>query len=788
MSTAVSARWNRVLLVLYLVFGVSGIPSLAAAEVPDDTEGAMAASVAVSVPTHAVSLFGAAGRSFSEIEVTWKDISEGVVPTGYLIVGGRSQPLPEPVDGVELDDDIDFSDGSVVLNVPPERESVVFGGLAASTPYIFEIFPYIRATEGIRYNTDGEPAAITSTLTPRPEPSGHVSDLKAEAVGRGLQISWAKPLEEPLPDGFVVWVGDSPKVRLPMDGMESEVDADLSDGEALLDVDGGSSEVSVTAAPGSRYYVAVFPYSNSGPHINYRLDSPFPVTAATTAPVPVVQSVEDTDPSNDSESISPASDESVTKAISDGFGMEGVIWESRFPERRVSAETLAAVSDASEGGTVGPKANETAAESRLERLTALRDPLNVSAFAIGPSEVEVSYAPSSSREVMVVFNETGAFEHPSGEAPGVGDSFAGGTVLSRDTETRLIHSGLKPGERLHYYVFSTNGFDYSPGVYASATPGLVSREDFEDEPRWENRTVTGSIPWDISEGAARIADPPESSSEEKHYLVSPAFDFSSMGLLRISFDVGGIFDTSALELLYSLNYRGEENPESEDVVWLPIPFEMEELSPEQGSTRFRAREVSLPEVVEGFSGVSLAFRFTGGETASKLGGLYVDNILIFYAGLPEAMDPISGYLDEYGLTINDLKDDSIDRDGLPVIVEYLVNGNPYVADSPRFSSAVMERAGGQRQLVFEFSSSRSDEPEGVTIKVLGSNDPSDEAPFVPISFEYLEATENGDGTYTHRYRQIAPIGDEAAKSILRLQVTHGRTGVSAQAVAESEGS
>ncbi len=103
------------------------------------------------------------------ITLNWTDAIGDQVPGAYLILG-EEMPLPGaaafevPVDGTPVDDDLDFSDGSVSVNVLYGVETYKFSGLAPGMGYQFMIYPYTNTGSDINYKTDGEaPGANTVT-------------------------------------------------------------------------------------------------------------------------------------------------------------------------------------------------------------------------------------------------------------------------------------------------------------------------------------------------------------------------------------------------------------------------------------------------------------------------------------------------------------------------------------------------------------------------------------------------------------------------------------------------
>ena len=64
-------------------------------------------------------------------------------------------------------------------------------------------------------------------------------------------------------------------------------------------------------------------------------------------------------------------------------------------------------------------------------------------------------------DVLIVWDEDGTFSAPSGAAPVVGQSFAGGTVLHMGGSSPQSHAGLADCQTRHYICWSVSGTNYS---------------------------------------------------------------------------------------------------------------------------------------------------------------------------------------------------------------------------------------------------------------------------------------------------------------------------------------
>ena len=83
----------------------------------------------------------------------------------------------------------------------------------------------------------------------------------------------------------------------------------------------------------------------------------------------------------------------------------------------------------------------------------VNEPTGVVASAVSDTEISLAFAAINSNDVIIVFDTDRTFTAPTGDAPSVGDSFAGGTVVYVGQVSPFAHTGLTANTQ-YYYVQS----------------------------------------------------------------------------------------------------------------------------------------------------------------------------------------------------------------------------------------------------------------------------------------------------------------------------------------------
>lgn len=109
----------------------------------------------------------AVASSGLSLNVSWVESTGDQLPTGYLILGEKvgKAAFDIPVDGVTVDNDLDWSDNKVSVNVAYGVGEYTFDGLQSSAEYTFTIFPFTNTGANIDYKTDGTSPTASGTTS-----------------------------------------------------------------------------------------------------------------------------------------------------------------------------------------------------------------------------------------------------------------------------------------------------------------------------------------------------------------------------------------------------------------------------------------------------------------------------------------------------------------------------------------------------------------------------------------------------------------------------------------------
>lgn len=131
-------------------------------------------------PSNYPTMFNATASGLS-INLEWVQSVGSQLPSGYLILGEKTgkTSFDVPVDGIPVENDLDWSDDKVSVNVGFGVGEYLFDGLGTNTSYSFIIYPFTNTGVNIDYKTDGTPPTADAT-------TGNVTVIQQEAFAMGL--------------------------------------------------------------------------------------------------------------------------------------------------------------------------------------------------------------------------------------------------------------------------------------------------------------------------------------------------------------------------------------------------------------------------------------------------------------------------------------------------------------------------------------------------------------------------------------------------------------------------
>ncbi|MFP4156612.1 MAG: lamin tail domain-containing protein [Opitutales bacterium] len=663
------------------------------------------------------------------LTLDWTDASAA---TGYLLLANTSGNFTSPVDGVDPTMDTDLSDGSALVKIDQGVQTADLTGLP-DTEYFFTLYVYSNDGINIDFKTDGTAPSASGTTEPLPQliisEIMQNPELVSDSLGEYIEIYNA---------------GSSPvdlqSYTLKDDDSDSHLIASSvivpAQGYAVLARDGDDTANGGFVAD---YVYSGFSLSNGGDEV---------VLVAADGTTEVDRITYDGGPSWPD----PAGAAMVFTGTASDDNNDPTFW------------TTATVREPGFIGSDGPDVDKgspgfTGSDQNLPSLT---DPFGLSVLSDSPTSTSINFTAVGGNDVVVLFNSTGSFGTPSGTPPAPGTSLADGTVLSVGQTSPVTHNGLTTGEEVFYAVYSVNDSGiYSPGLTASATPGLINEENFESNSVWVNRSVEGDDPWDTSGGTANIDGATSNGTgSDTHYLVSPEFNLTGKADVTIRFDYGNAYVGPDIQLAYSTNYSGTGNPEDLGITWTIIPTTLIDNDGTDSTPVNDSGLIALPGGLEGESSVYLAFIYTADGTLDNSEAWQIDHIQIAYSSQLDTTDPLGDYLIDRGITAADLATDT-NGNGFPAIIEYLAGfGDGEGRETIRF-------AADPANFALTLNSDRATDPDGIIVELLATSDLANG--FAPVAHTVTSIDED-DGTHTRSYTEDAPPA-EAETRFYQLRVT-----------------
>jgi hypothetical protein len=124
---------------------------------------------------------------------------------------------------------------------------------------------------------------LDSATTYKIEPENYPLSFTNIATGITATTSWTDPSGNPLPDAYLVKMSNQDNITAPSDGTPVANDLDLTDGTGAINVSFGIGTYTFyKLVQNTTYYFKIYPYTNSGTHIDYKSDGAVPAGSATT--------------------------------------------------------------------------------------------------------------------------------------------------------------------------------------------------------------------------------------------------------------------------------------------------------------------------------------------------------------------------------------------------------------------------------------------------------------------------------------------------------------------------
>ncbi|HPT04266.1 MAG TPA: choice-of-anchor J domain-containing protein [Bacteroidales bacterium] len=119
--------------------------------------------------------------------------------------------------------------------------------------------------------------------TPDPEPTNYPNTFTATPQGTSITLDWTDATGEQLPAGYLIKASTADDITAPADGTPVADDLDLSDGNGAKNVSYGTPTYTFSGLQtNTKYYFSIYPYTNSGQYIDYKVDGTAPSADTTT--------------------------------------------------------------------------------------------------------------------------------------------------------------------------------------------------------------------------------------------------------------------------------------------------------------------------------------------------------------------------------------------------------------------------------------------------------------------------------------------------------------------------
>jgi|GEM_PF-1776340 hypothetical protein len=230
----------------------------------------------------------ASATSTTQLDLSWTENGDS---DNVLLAFNTSNSFGTPTDGQTYASSDALGDATVLQY--SGTDSYSHTSLTANTTYYYKIWSY----DGSEYSGGVE----FNGTTLKAEPTAHVTGFSASANGAStVDLSWTDAATGTVPEGYLILASTTDSFTAPSDGTAQSDDTDLGDGTGQINVTQGTGSYSLTGLGSeTTYYFEIYPYTNTGSNIDYKIDGTVPSDNATTGEAPKLIISEVIDPSDD---------------------------------------------------------------------------------------------------------------------------------------------------------------------------------------------------------------------------------------------------------------------------------------------------------------------------------------------------------------------------------------------------------------------------------------------------------------------------------------------------------
>ncbi|HRX69278.1 MAG TPA: T9SS type A sorting domain-containing protein, partial [Tenuifilaceae bacterium] len=242
-------------------------------------------------PTNQATNFISTAQTENSLTISW---TRGTPAGGdeVLVLARKSGAVNSiPENGETYTSNTEFGNGSLIgadnyVVYTGTGTSVTVENLSGSTTYYFEIYEYTNSTKC--YLVPGLTGSATTTA--KPEPTNHVSSFATGNVSSSeITLTWTDASGGIEPDGYLIKVNTTGTFADPTDTNPISDDLVFGDGSGAINIPQGTQIFTLTGLINStQYFFKIYPYTNSGALINYKINEYPPEVNETTLSDPCV--------------------------------------------------------------------------------------------------------------------------------------------------------------------------------------------------------------------------------------------------------------------------------------------------------------------------------------------------------------------------------------------------------------------------------------------------------------------------------------------------------------------